>query len=256
MGKLRNIRTHVLLGLGLAVVALVGGGAGQAAVGDGVEAGPDGARVASFDPSPERPDTRFSEPAPGVAGAVSLPVDESWARAVDLTASSCADADADPATVPEPRIRAATLCLLNAERSNAGLVPLAENAQLRAAARGHAADMVKRLYFSHESPSGSTFVDRIARARYATAGYRWTAGENLAWGAQGLGTPRLIVRDWMNSDEHRANILRSKYREIGIGIVLGAPAAGKQQATTYATEYGSRTKIARKKTRKKRRRRR
>jgi len=222
--------------------------------GDAVEDGPDGSRVASFDPAPEHPDTRYSEPAPGVAPG--LPIGRGWARSVDLAASDCPNADADPTVTAEPVVRAATLCLLNAERSSAGLVTLTENAQLRKAAIAHATDMVKRVYFSHESPAGTTFVTRISKTKYVAPGYHWTAGENLGWGAKGLATPRVIVRDWMNSTEHRANILRGKFREIGIGIVLGAPRAGKDRAATYTTEYGARAKIGKKKKKKKHKRRR
>ena len=221
--------------------------------GDAVATGPDGAREATFDPAPGRPDTRFSEPAPGAVPT--LPVGQSWAQSVDLAASNCPDADADSSATEEPRVRAATLCLLNAERTNAGLEPLKENARLRAAAVAHARDMVRQTYFAHESLNGKTFVDRISKARYVTSGYRWSGGENLGWGAKGLATPRLIMRDWMNSDEHRANILKSKYKEVGIGIVLGAPYADKERAATYATEFGARTKIAKKKKKKKKRRR-
>jgi uncharacterized protein YkwD len=222
--------------------------------GNTVQDGPDGARIASFDPTPEQPDTTYSQPAPGVSGIG--PVGKSWARSVDLVASSCANADADPTNTPEPVVRAATLCLLNAERANAGLTQLTENGRLRAAARAHARDMVKRVYFSHDSPNGSTFVQRISRAHYVAPGYHWTAGENLAWGGGGLGTPRVIVREWMNSDEHRANILRAKFREVGIGIVLGAPTPGAEDAATYATEYGARTKTGHKKRRRRHHRRR
>ena len=261
--SLRVVLLVVAVGLvaGGAVARSAGVTAGQRAAvvldpggGGSVQDGPDGARVASFDPTPERPDTTYSQPAPGVSGIG--PVGKSWARSVDLAASSCANADADPSSSPEPVVRAATLCLLNAERSNASLTQLTENGHLRAAARAHAGDMVKREYFSHESPNGSTFVNRISRAHYVAPGYRWTAGENLAWGAGGLATPRIIVRQWMNSDEHRANILRAKFREIGIGIVLGAPSAGESDAATYATEFGARTSTAHKKRRRRHHRRR
>ena len=271
---LQGGRAELRRRLALLAVALVGATAGGATIagagivpaspiptgvpdpgGDGnaVETGPDGAREATFDPAPGRPDTRFSEPAPGVAPT--LPVGKTWAQAVDLAASDCADSDADASSAEEPRVRAATLCLLNAERGKAGMVPLKENAALRRAAIAHGRDMVKQTYFSHESLNGKTFVDRIARARYVRTGYRWSTGENLGWGAKGLATPRLIVRDWMNSDEHRANILKSKFREIGIGIVLGAPYEGKERAATFTTEFGVRKKIPRKKKRRRARRR-
>jgi uncharacterized protein YkwD len=45
---------------------------------------------------------------------------------------------------------------------------------------------------------------------------------------------------WMNSPGHRANILSASFREVGIGVALGAPRVGDHPAATYATEFGSR----------------
>jgi len=44
----------------------------------------------------------------------------------------------------------------------------------------------------------------------------------------------------MHSPGHRANILNPAFREIGIGVVTGAPAAGTDHAATYATSFGTR----------------
>ena len=89
---------------------------------------------------------------------------------------SPAPASAPPTPTPDlprrsqrPRANAptATLCLINAERRARGLAPLTANARLARAAQGHAADMVARDYFSHFSPSGSSFTDRLRRVGYA-----------------------------------------------------------------------------------------
>jgi uncharacterized protein YkwD len=45
----------------------------------------------------------------------------------------------------------------------------------------------------------------------------------------------------MNSPGHRANILNSAFREIGIGVAYGAPVAVGGPAATYATEFGARS---------------
>ena len=66
----------------------------------------------------------------------------------------------------------------------------------------------------------------------------WTIGENIAWGSGALATPRAIVNGWMHSPGHRANILRASFRDIGIGIRLGAPGPGLSGGATYVTDFG------------------
>jgi len=63
--------------------------------------------------------------------------------------------------------------------------------------------------------------------------------EIIAWGSRSESTPRQIVRAWMASPGHRHNILQSRFREIGIAIVGGAPVRGVRRAATYATEFGA-----------------
>jgi uncharacterized protein YkwD len=138
-------------------------------------------------------------------------------------------------------IRTATLCLLNAERRARGLRALRHNADLASAALVHARDMVRRKYFSHTSPSGRTFVSRIRATGYLSGVSRWTVGENLAWGSGTRATAAAIVRAWMGSPGHRANILNASFREIGIGIALGAPRRGYSPAATYGNEFGRRS---------------
>jgi uncharacterized protein YkwD len=100
--------------------------------------------------------------------------------------------------------------------------------------------MDARNYFDHTSRGGASFVDRIRRTRYLKGARGWVVGENIAWGSGSLATPRSIMRAWMNSPGHRANILNRRFREIGVGIAKGAPAAGVGNGATYATSFGAR----------------
>jgi uncharacterized protein YkwD len=135
-------------------------------------------------------------------------------------------------------VRAAVLCLHNREREARGLPPLSESGKLRRAAQGHSGDMVTSRYFAHESPSGADMADRILRTGYGR-GQGWSLGENLAWGTGSLATAAEIQRAWMESPGHRANILRRQFREIGIGIAVGAPvAAGGMEGATYTADFG------------------
>jgi uncharacterized protein YkwD len=149
----------------------------------------------------------------------------------------CASASATPASVAKRTVIRATLCTLNAERARHGLPRLKLNKKLSAAARRHARDMVRRDYFAHDSLGGGSFVDRIRRTGYLRGAGTWTVGENLAWGSHGGAAPRAITQMWMNSPGHRANILSPAFREVGIGLALGAPGAGGP-AATYATDFG------------------
>jgi uncharacterized protein YkwD len=143
-----------------------------------------------------------------------------------------------PAADALPPVAEATLCLLNGERADHGLAPLAANARLGAAASAYAQDLVAGSYFSHTGRDGSDVYDRIERTGYLQRGRGWSIGENLAWGTGALSMPASVMQAWMNSPGHRANILNPSYREIGIGIVAGNPARADGAGATYATEFG------------------
>ena len=152
------------------------------------------------------------------------------------SAAACASASASASTASTAQLTRATLCLLNQERSQRGLRPLRPNKRLALAAKRHAADMVRRDYFSHVAPGGTDFVARIRRAGYSAP----TIGENLAAGSGSLATPAATVRGWMNSPGHRRNILHRRFREAGVGVVAGAPALGGSDSATYALTFGGR----------------
>src|ERR671915_1133263 len=155
-----------------------------------------------------------------------------------MGARACPSANAMPAKAAKRTMVRATLCTLNAQRERHGLRPLKLNKRLSKAARRHARDMVRRDYFAHDSLGGGTFVDRIRRSGYLNDAHRWTVGENLAWGSNERSAPRAITAMWMDSPGHRANILSSAFREVGIGFAVGAPGASGPSAT-YVTEFGT-----------------
>ena len=155
-----------------------------------------------------------------------------------MAARPCKSAGAKPSNVAKRVAVRATLCTLNRQRARHGLRRLKLNKRLSRAARRHARDMVRRGYFGHESPGGATFVDRIRRTGYLGGARSWTLGENLAWGTYDRATPRVITATWMRSAGHRANIVHASFREVGIGVVLGAPDASAPGAT-YVTDFGA-----------------
>ena len=154
------------------------------------------------------------------------------ARAVPAAATGCANADAAPTAANVPAIRAAILCLVNAQRAASGLGALVDNAALTAAAQGHSDDMVARQYFAHTSADGGDFAARLAAAGWAGA----TSGENIAWGGGSLGTPAQIVSGWMNSPGHKANILNGAFTSSGVGVTPATPSGGG--GGTYTHDFG------------------
>jgi uncharacterized protein YkwD len=156
--------------------------------------------------------------------------------------AACPNIDLMPAQQDALKVRRATLCLLNEQRNMHGLHKLTSSRRLRHVATRYARYMVRHSFFAHVGPHGSTPLSRIRRTTYLNGAGFWTIGENLAWGTGTLATPRMIVRAWMHSPEHRANILNRRYREIGIGIAGGAPvrAFAAAPGATYATDFGGR----------------
>ena len=152
--------------------------------------------------------------------------------------AQCANADKHPSQATVKQLRAATVCLVNVERRKQGRSKLRANSGLALAGQRHARDMVRKRYFAHNSRSGRDFKSRIVRTGY-TRGSAAILGENLAWGSRSQATPRAIVRSWMASPGHRANVLQPRFREIGIGVVRASP-QGSSHAATYAAEFGKR----------------
>jgi uncharacterized protein YkwD len=156
--------------------------------------------------------------------------------------AACRGADVMPSHANAAKVRKATLCLLNVQRRAHRLRKLHTNRRLRHAAAGYARLMVRKSFFAHEGPGGSTPLSRIKRTRYLAGARAWSIGENLAWGTGSYATPRNTVRAWMHSPGHRANILNGGFREIGIGVATGAPVSVGAAApgATYATDFGYR----------------
>ena len=102
--------------------------------------------------------------------------------------------------------------LINKERAKAGCGAVKTDERMRAAGRAHSGDMAKNNYFSHTGRDGSSFVDRLARAGYPREG---AAGENIAYG---YGSAQAVVTGWMNSPDHRKNILNCSAKSTGVGL--------------------------------------
>ncbi len=102
----------------------------------------------------------------------------------------------------------------NDERLAFALEPLKANPRLMDAARKHAENMAKQDKLNHvldENGPG----DRVE-----AAGYKYRAvGENIAWNQPG---PKEVVAAWMDSEDHRDNMLNKDYTEIGVAVAKNA----------------------------------
>ncbi|HWY79116.1 MAG TPA: CAP domain-containing protein [Candidatus Sulfotelmatobacter sp.] len=118
----------------------------------------------------------------------------------------------------------------NIQRETNGLAPLNLNPELTQAAQMKAKDMFAKNYWAHVSPDGTTPWVFIKNSGYE---YLY-AGENLA---RGFNTSSDVVTAWMNSPEHRANMLSPNYTDIGFSVQSGTLTG--TSTTLVVQEFGS-----------------
>jgi uncharacterized protein YkwD len=136
---------------------------------------------------------------------------------------------------------------INHVRANHGLKPLRTAARLQDAATRHSNSMARKGYFRHELRYEGIWKSFGAWIHWYWPGpgyTSWSAGENLAWGAPGLGV-RKTVSLWMHSAGHRANILHPSWNRIGVSIVHVTEAVGMYapylETTIVTVDFGQRS---------------
>lgn len=119
-----------------------------------------------------------------------------------------------PVTVSLGNMEARVQAEINEIRRSYNLKPLTGNNRLAAVARGHSQNMASRSFFGHTDPSGNSAAERVQGA-----GIRYQLiAENLAWVENAPDPIDHIIKGWLNSPGHRANILRPEVRETGVGV--------------------------------------
>jgi uncharacterized protein YkwD len=100
--------------------------------------------------------------------------------------------------------------------------------------------MLDKGYSAHESFNGETVRQRLKRFGYGFSRYSYYAyGENIAWGSGAQGSPDTAFDFWMNSPDHRPNILSEKLRQIGVGACTGS-FQSYGESTMYTVDFGVR----------------
>ena len=99
--------------------------------------------------------------------------------------------------------------LVNQEREKNNVPALTYNKEIQDAADLRAKEASES--FSHTRPDGSSCHDVIKLEYYAT-------GENLLMADKEIATAENMMKTWMNSESHRANILLKDFTEMAIGI--------------------------------------
>lgn len=114
-----------------------------------------------------------------------------------------------PSPPPPQNWHLELLILMNQARSKNMVGELRIDEKLNQAAQNHSNWMHANNKLSHDE-NGSPFTNRLNAVNY-----NWSAaGENIAQGYQSV---QSVFNGWMNSSGHRANILNSRYVDVGFG---------------------------------------
>lgn len=138
-----------------------------------------------------------------------------------------------PTTVTNAELDMNSLAYLhNKERTQAGITTLDLNSLLITSATNKADAMLESDCWDHYCPPGVspwTFFNQ--------AGYEYMhAGENLG---EGFSDNSTLMRAWMNSPTHKANVLKPEYKEFGIGFATGT-FQSKEDNTIAVVHFGTR----------------
>ncbi|MDA7989960.1 MAG: CAP domain-containing protein [Gammaproteobacteria bacterium] len=143
--------------------------------------------------------------------------------------------------------------ITNKIRIGSSLPLLIKDKKVREIAYMHSVDMSERRFFSHVNPDGMSPTDRANKAGYDTTRrtrreIRKGLGENILytstyrsihwygpiekynWFGSEEEIAERMMESWMNSKEHRENILNEKYRTIGVGVYID------KTETAFATQ--------------------
>jgi uncharacterized protein YkwD len=154
------------------------------------------------------------------------------------SALACPYAGLAPASLTAEQAELSVTCLVNKARRHNGARRLTWDSRLQSAAKSHSAAMDTHNFFGHVGSDG-TPPGRVRATGYLDGASSWMVGEDLHWGVAGAGTPRATVRRWLISPGHRQTMLSRRFRNIGVGVVMGAPVSGSfSNSAIYTADFG------------------
>ena len=171
-------------------------------------------------------------------------------RIAALLATACVAAAAAAAAPAAPRqpsvslspLERGVLTDINAVRAEHHVPALRLSPALTDAARAHSQEMETDGYFAHDSYDGTAFWKRIQRYYPSGSFGLWSVGENLLWSSPTVDAQGALTM-WLDSPEHRKNMLDPSWREIGVAAVHEVDAPGVYQGlevTIVTTDFGVR----------------
>lgn len=136
-------------------------------------------------------------------------------------AASCAHADATNAEATLNQLEQAVVCLINQKRHSLDRPRVDRNGKLNHAAARHTRTMLDEDCFRHRCPGEPELGRRIRATGYLDGATKWRYAESFGCKL----TPRGMVNAWLERRFHRRNLLKTRYRDIGVGAGRGAPSA-------------------------------
>ena len=102
--------------------------------------------------------------------------------------------------------------LVNEERTKAGIAALNYNMELQPPVDTRVVESAAQ--FSHTRPNGTSCFTVVQDLDYTVV------GENLVKSDNAIATAQRLVKAWMESEGHRANILNPDFTETAIGVFI------------------------------------
>jgi hypothetical protein len=133
--------------------------------------------------------------------------------------------------------------LVNARRTEHALPPFARNPNLDVSSSFQSVDMADGHFFAHEVRGHPLLLQRVLWSQYFSRALTGLYAENIGNGPIPGGTAQAVVDAWMDSPDHRANILDPRLRDIGIGTALTGPDPAfypDYPSALYTTDFGRR----------------
>jgi uncharacterized protein YkwD len=124
--------------------------------------------------------------------------------------------------------------LINSYRARNGRPRVQASGRLNRVADRHSRAMLAHDFFAHASRNGTAAATRVRRSSRARS-----VGENIAFiGAGQRRAAGRVVSMWINSPGHRAVLLNSSYRRIGVGRRAGF--LGGNRGAAFTADFASR----------------